>query len=261
MVIEKNPILYRSGYSNSLTGKELRTEEGSMHAKSLSNISVSRRIHVRLTPRSLAPKVLPALQVLGYTPGEETDSVPANASDSGLWLVDETRLGDLPEAEIAPDARVLLISAPRKDLPEDPRILAQTVRPAGLSAVYAMIQSAFENNPRRTPRIRTQLSARCIRADRRSIGAVLSLSEGGCLLRTGESLRKGTQVDLQFALPEYGLLSTPARCRYVRKGDAGMEFSKPARDIQHFIAHFVTTQLANALENDGFGGAQGACSA
>jgi hypothetical protein len=56
----------------------------------------------------------------------------------------------------------------------------------------------------------------------RSIGAVLSLSEGGCLLRTGERLRRGSKVDLQFALPEYGLVATKAECRYVRKGDAGI---------------------------------------
>ena len=119
-----------------------------------------------------------------------------------------------------------------------------------------MIQSALEHTPRKTPRVRTQLSARCIKADRRSIGAVLSLSEGGCLLRTGESLRKGTSIDLQFALPSYGLVSTPAQCRYVRKGDAGLEFSEPAPDIRHSIAHFVTARLAETL---GDGGAEGAC--
>jgi hypothetical protein len=226
-----------------------------MHAKLTPNTTVGRNIHVRLTPRSLAPKVLPALQVLGYTLREEKDLV---APDSGFWLVDETRLAELPDVDIAPDMRILLITSPRSDAHEDARILVQTSRPAQLSAVYAMIQSAIEHKPRRTPRVRTQLSARCLRADRRSLGAVLSLSEGGCLLRTGDSLRKGTQVDLQFALPEYGLVSTPAQCRYVRKGDAGMEFSQPARDIRHSIARFVTTQLADALENGGGGGGQGA---
>ena len=226
-----------------------------MHAKPTPNSAVGRNVHVRLTPRSLAPKVLPALQVLGYTLREENDSVPP---DSGFWLVDESRLAELPETEIAPDMRILLITSPRSDPHEDARILVQTSRPAQLSAVYAMIQSTIEHNPRRTPRVRTQLSARCIRADRRSLGAVLSLSEGGCLLRTGDSLRKGTQVDLQFALPEYGLVSTPAQCRYVRKGDAGMEFSQPARDIRHSIARFVTTQLADALENGDGDGGQGA---
>jgi hypothetical protein len=229
-----------------------------MHAKSSPNNAIGRKIQVRLTPRSLAPRVLPALQVLGYTLREDTDPIASNPSDSGSWLVDETRLGEIPDAEEAPNARILLISSRRMRQHEDARILAQTARPARLSAVYAMIQSAIEHKPRKTPRVRTQLSARCIRADRRSIGAVLSLSEGGCLLRTSDDLRKGINIDLQFALPEYGLVSTPAKCRYVRKGDAGLEFSEPASDIRYSIAHFVTMQLADTLGGDGI---QGACSA
>ena len=229
-----------------------------MHAKSSSNDTIGRKIQIRLTPRSLAPKVLPALQVLGYRLREEADSVTSNPSDSGSWLVDESRLDEVPDAQDAPNARILLISSPRMRQHDDPRIVAQAARPARLSAIYAMIQSAIEHSPRKTPRVRTQLSARCIRADRRSIGAVLSLSEGGCLLRTSDNLCKGTNVDVQFALPEYGLVSTPAECRYVRKGDAGLEFSGPAPDIRYSIAHFVTMQLADTLGNDG---AQGACSA
>jgi hypothetical protein len=73
---------------------------------------------------------------------------------------------------------------------------------------------------------------------------VLSLSEGGCLLRTNEILKKGAKLDLQFALPEYGLVSTAAECRYVRRGDAGIEFKSPAPDIRQSIAYFVTRQLA-----------------
>lgn len=232
-----------------------------MHETSPPNSAVGRKIDVRLTPRSLAPRVLPALQVLGYALREEADPIASNLSDSGIWLVDEARLDELPDTEVAPDARILLISSPRQNQHEDIRILAQTPRPARLSAVYSMIQSALEETPRRTPRVRTQLSARCIKADRRSIGAVLSLSEGGCLLRTAENLRKGVNVDLQFALPEYGLVSTKAQCRYVRKGDAGMEFSEPAPDIRHSIAHFVTTLLAENLGNVGIGGIEGPCPA
>jgi hypothetical protein len=74
---------------------------------------------------------------------------------------------------------------------------------------------------------------------------VLSLSEGGCLLRTGEKLRKGIRIDLQFALPDFGLFSTRAECRYRRQGDAGMAFSETSNDIRQSIAHYVTLQLAN----------------
>jgi hypothetical protein len=151
-----------------------------------------------------------------------------------------------------------MISSPRQSPRDDSRILAQAARPARLSAIYSMIQLAIEHTPRRTPRIETQLSARCIRAERRSIGAVLSLSEGGCLLRTDDLLRKGNKVNLQFALPDYGLVSTPAYCRYTRRGNAGMEFSAPPPDIRHSIAHFVTFQLAAAAGDLGLQSAHSA---
>jgi hypothetical protein len=225
-----------------------------MHAISPPGHTIDRTIDIRLTPRSVATRVLPALGALGYILREEDDKTDKKGSDSRFWLVDEARLDEVPNAKVAPDARILLITSPRNQQRDDLRILAQTTRPARLSAIYSMIQATLEDLPRRTPRVRTQLSARYIRADRRSIGAVLSLSEGGCLLRTGDSLRRGTKVNLQFALPDYGLVSTRAACRYTRSGDAGLEFSAPAADIRHSIAHFVTNQLAETYEVANAGG-------
>lgn len=210
-----------------------------------------RTIQVRLIERSVAPRVLPALESLGYRLLYRGDDRGA-----GFWLVDETRLDEVPAPDVAPDARILLISSPRQARHEDERILAQSIRPSRLASVYSMIQSAIEQQPRRTPRIPTQLSARCIRADRRSIGAVESLSEGGCLLRTEEKLRKGTKVDLQFALPEYGLVSTAARCCYTRRGRVGMQFSAPPPDVRLSIAHFVTHQLASSTQDSGLASAR-----
>jgi len=216
-----------------------------MHATSFPDSPIGRKIETLLVPRSLAPRVYEALRSLGYSLGDELSS---NLSNGGIWLVDESRLHEVPESDVAPDARIMLISSPRKRPSNDLRVLSQTARPARLSAVYTMIQEALEQTPRKNPRIRTKLSARCLRAERRSIGAVLSLSEGGCLLRTGEDLKKGAKLDLQFALPDYGLVSTSAECRYVRKGDAGLEFRTPAADIRQSIAHFVTLQLAENMD-------------
>lgn len=107
-----------------------------------------------------------------------------------------------------------------------------------------MIQRALEETPRRSPRVPTKLSARCIRIDRRSIGAVLSLSEGGCLLRTRDELRRGAQVDLQIALPHYGMISTRAECRYSSRGNIGLAFTDPAPDTRQTISNYVTLELA-----------------
>jgi len=230
--------------SNFLYGKERRTEKRRMHAASDEQTVQNRRIGLHLTPRSLSPRVLEALRALGYPFEEFEDVHQAAVEEQNVWLIDADRLSDFPDPDTAPDARLLLIAPPTQKEDVDPRIFARTTRPGRLGAVYGMIQSALELTPRRCPRIPTQLAARCIRSDRRSIGAVLSLSEGGCLLRTKETLHKGTNIDVQFALPDYGLVSTAAECRYVRRGDAGLAFESPAPDIRKSIAHYVTLQLA-----------------
>ena len=207
---------------------------------------LGRRIGVRITPKSLAPRVLEALRALGYTMVDlDSERVSEQSREScGLWLVDDERLAELPGPDKEPDRRILLIASARSAACEDSRIFASTRRPARLGSVYEMLQSALESTPRSAPRVRTQLSARCIRGEQRSLGAVLSLSEGGCLLRTGEKLSRGSKLDLQFALPNYGLISTHAECRYARESDAGLAFSDFASDVRHTIAHFVTSQLA-----------------
>ncbi|MEM9174964.1 MAG: PilZ domain-containing protein [Myxococcota bacterium] len=215
-----------------------------MHAAPHDGSAHHRRVALLLNERSVTPRVLEALRALGYVliDDDATEQEDERAR-AGVWLVDEDRLESLPN-DPDEDLRVLAIVSPAHTRPVDPRVFAQTARPGRLGSVYGMIQRALESTPRRCPRVPTRLSARCIRADRRSIGAVLSLSEGGCLLRTGEALRKGAKLDLQFALPDYGLVSTRAECRYVRRGDAGLAFEEANPDVRHTIAHYVTCQLA-----------------
>ncbi|MEZ4334851.1 MAG: PilZ domain-containing protein [Myxococcota bacterium] len=209
---------------------------------------MGRRIGFRIGATTFAPRVLEALRALGYTLVDlDAERVaPAIREGCGLWLVDLDRLATLPSSDDAPDKRILLVASPRAGTCEDPRVFASVQRPARLGAVYEMIQSALESTPRSAPRVRTRLSARCIRGDQRSIGALLSLSEGGCLLRSGESLARGATLRLQFALPDHGLISTRAECRYARAGDAGLAFADSAGHVRHTISHFVTEELAAA---------------
>ncbi len=210
--------------SDLLYATERRTKKYSMHSVSDSQNSQGRRVGLRLTARSLAPRVKQALRVLGDPLEEPAELDRRLLEEISVWIVDADRLGDFSESGEAPDTRLLLIAPKGPGYDFDRRILAQTTRPGRLGAVYEMLQSALERTPRRCPHIPTKLSARCIHADRRSIGAVLSLSESGCLLRTSEAFRRGTQISLQFALPDYGRVSTRAECRYTRRGDAGLAF-------------------------------------
>jgi hypothetical protein len=217
-----------------------------MSAVSYTRTEFDRRIGLRITARSLAPRVLPALEALGYTLIDADREEDRTGDAPSAWMVDESRMEEIPSIDDAPDLRLIRLCAPKLQHPADRRIVASIPRPARLGTIYSTLQSTFEGAPRKSPRIRTQLSARCIRRDRRDVGAVLSLSEGGCLLRTTERVRRGARVSLQFALPEYGLVSTRAECRYERRGDSGMEFADPPPDVRHTIAHFVTLQLAEA---------------
>lgn len=215
-----------------------------MHASTSSKTALDRRIGLCLSEQSLAPRVLEALRGLGYR--FEANLAPDGEphEDARVWLVDADRLLELPDVGEAPDLQLLMIASLRDADGQDPRVLMRAARPARLGIVYGMIQEALELTPRGTPRVPTRLSARCIRSDRRSIGAVLSLSEGGCLLRTSEALEEGCRVALQFALPAYGLISTRAECRYSRREGAGLAFTDVPPDVRHPIAHYVTQQLA-----------------
>ena len=66
-----------------------------MHAKSPTSSAIDRKIDIRLTPRSVAPDVLLALQALGYTFREDLDKRDPDAQNSGIWIVDRARLEDV----------------------------------------------------------------------------------------------------------------------------------------------------------------------
>lgn len=217
-----------------------------MHGARETGTVHDRRLGLHLTNRSLAPRVLDALARLGYAmiPDDADAAHGSGIETARVRLVDAGRLDSVPAVGEAPDLRLLMIGSPTATDLDDPRIIDATRRPGRLGSVYAMIQRALERTPRRCPRVATRLSARCIRRQRRSIGAILSLSEGGCLLRTSEPLREGVSLGVQFGLPDYGLVSTRAVCRYTRGGDAGLAFSAPGADVRHTISHYVTMQLA-----------------
>jgi hypothetical protein len=183
---------------------------------------------------------------LGYTLVDLESEPEEQAANSRLWLVDEEMLDELPSISLRPELKVALLcdSAESQEPPEDERVFSRITRPARLTAVYEMLQAVLEGTPRRLPRVSTKLLARCIRDDQRSMGAVLSLSEGGCLLRSGERFARGAQIDLQFALPRFGLINTHAECRYAQGDDLGLAFGAAHSEARRSIAYYVTSQLA-----------------
>ena len=205
-----------------------------------------RTIHSHTGPRALSRQTRRALAALGYSivPGKAANGGDGALRKPALRLVDERQLASVPTPELAPDTPIVLLTGGRPRARQDPRIIDQIQRPAQLNDIYRSFQSALENHPRSTPRLATQLAARCIRSDNRSPGAVLSLSEGGCLLATSEQLGTGTRMNLQFAIPESGILTTRAECVYQHENRAGLAFWETSELNRQLINGFVSSRLA-----------------
>ena len=93
---------------------------------------------------------------------------------------------------------------------------------------------------RRHERVSTDIHVHWGRAyDCPDLGRVLSLSVGGCFLRTGEALPAGAEVFVHLWLPGSGAL--PGEVRYSVEGyGLGVEFK--------LLGPVVAAQLANLVE-------------
>ena len=160
-----------------------------------------RRIEVRVPSRDFAEGVETALDRLGYEllPA----SIRAEAPDARF--VAAGRLSRLPATAIEP---VVLFGGLRSKDAEDPRVIGLVERPAGLQELYNLLQGALEETPRAVPRMTASLPARSFREGVDAPGAILSLSEKGCLLRSTVRLPGDGALKLQFALPGRGLIDT-----------------------------------------------------
>lgn len=193
-------------------------------------------------PRAYAPRTRAALAGLGY------DLVPADSKrprDPALRLVDERRFDRIPSASEDPATPIVSLTGTRPLEREDPRIVGCVVRPAALVELYRLIQEALEEHPRKVPRVPAQLAARCVRGDRRWVAAVVSISQGGCLLQCSEPLEPGAHLNVQFALPA-GLMNARARVLHRREKYVGLAFFPLPEASCSAIDAFVTDRLARA---------------
>jgi hypothetical protein len=206
----------------------------------------SRTIHSYIGPRALSSQTRRSLSALGYSivPGSTVTVDGQGLQEPALRLVDERHLASAPTPECDPDTPIILLTGKRARACEDPRIVDHIRRPAQLNDIFRGFQSALETHPRRVPRVATQLAARCIRSHHNSFGAVMSLSEGGCLIATSELIGKGAQMSLQLAIPKDGIITTPAECVYQHENRAGLAFSDTSDRNRQVINDFVASRLA-----------------
>lgn len=203
-----------------------------------------RIIASHVPPEAFEPDVCRALESLGYevVSSSAASDAPDRPLRADLWIVGERSLGQIAGEEDPPVPVIILSSQPAPGIAE-PRVAASLMRPASFQDLYSAIQEALEATPRRHPRIATALAARCAYDDRACTGAVISLSEGGCLFRSADELPWGREVDLQFPLSGRGLLSTRAQQVDRRGSDRGLAFHGLSPESRSAISQYVMGRL------------------
>lgn len=199
-------------------------------------------------PDAYVPLARAILGGMGYpiVTAEEWEDLPTGDRERtpDLGIVDERRLAEIREDTGLSEVPIIVLSGRRGVTDADPRIVGAIARPAGLHEIYRLIQQTVEDTPRSTPRVATHLPARCRRGDREWRGAVLSLSESGCLLRTPEPLALGSQIDISFDLPRSGTIETQAESAYQLVPDTGLIFHRTPAASREAILSFVEEALA-----------------
>jgi hypothetical protein len=193
------------------------------------------------------PRTRSILARMGYAvvPAEDWDALPpeqaARAPD--LRIVDERRLAELDD-ESEDGIPTLVLTGRHGVTGADPRVLGAARKPVGLHELYRLLQQALEDVPRSTPRVPTHLPARCRSRHREWRGAVVSLSENGCLLRSPEPVRLGSELEIAFELPRVGRVETKAESAYQVVPDLGLVFHETPAGLRHAISDFVENALS-----------------
>ncbi len=166
-----------------------------------------------------------------------------------LLLVDERRLAEAVAAGDDDGGQrlpIILLTGRHGATDADPRVVGAVKRPAGLHDLYRLLQQVFEDTPRSTPRVATQLRARCEQGDRTWQGRVLSLSENGCLIRTPEPIPLGQRFQLEISLPGSGPVCLEAEAAYQLLPDVGLVFNALPAARRKLLEQFVTDMILAA---------------
>jgi hypothetical protein len=201
---------------------------------------------VHAAPDAIGKVTRRILASLGYammTPEEfaESDACASGALPA-LRIVDERSLAELPE-DGSPIVPIVALTGRHGVTGADSRIVGAIRRPAGLHELYRLVQELLEDIPRSTPRIPTHLPARCSHDGKEWLGAVLSLSENGCLLRSSEPRLLGSNMTLVIDLSRTGKLQLLAEVTYQLLPDLGLTFHATSPSDREAISDFIERTL------------------
>ena len=198
-------------------------------------------------PDAYVPMARAILGRMGYaivSPEEWQESEALAARTPELGVVEDRRLGELPEGTPYAGLPLILISAKGMLPAGDRRVVGAIVRPAGLHELYRLLQQALEATARSCVRVPTNLPVRLRGKGREWHGSVLSLSENGCLVRTPEPMDLGAELEVAFELPRAGLIQTRAETTYQLVSDVGLVFQATPAASRRAILSYVEQHLA-----------------
>lgn len=209
----------------------------------------TRTILLHASRDALAPMTDVILAKLGYAIVDPDALQQMRAAQPevapDMLLVDERRLVEAAAwaEEEDDEVPIVLLTGQHGATGADRRIVGAVKRPAGMHDLYRLLQQVFEDTPRATPRIATQLRAQCSRGPRRWEGRVLSLSQNGCLMRSPEEIPLGQKIQLSVELPRAGGILLEAEAAYQLLPDIGLVFSAVPVAQRQTIERFVAQSL------------------
>jgi hypothetical protein len=195
-------------------------------------------------PEAYVPMTRSILGRIGYaivSPSEWKADAALAAVAPALCLIDERQLaadGELPAVPL------VVLCGKGHAPPGDRRVIGVALKPAGLHELYRLFQQALEPVARAHLRALTNLPVRLRRGGREWQGALLSLSENGCLVRSPEPLELGAELEVAFELPRAGRIETQAETSYQLLPDTGLVFQATPPASRRAIQSFVEELLA-----------------
>jgi hypothetical protein len=164
-----------------------------------------------------------------------------------MLIVDERRIDEVEAYDTSDSASgslpIILLTGQQGAPLDDPRIVGAVRRPAGMHDLFRLMQQVFEDVPRSTPRVATQLRARCEAKGTTWEGRVISLSENGCLIRSPRAILLGEKIQLELVLPRSEGIKIEAEATYQLLPDTGLVFSALEASRREALGRFVTQTL------------------
>ncbi|MCP5044559.1 MAG: hypothetical protein GY944_26310 [bacterium] len=177
---------------------------------------------------------------------ERSEGLP----DVEMLVMDEHRLQFAERLDPSGSLPIILLTGRGGIRDEDPRLVAAVKRPAGVHDLYRILQRHFQEKPRSTPRIETDLAVTCRRKGKIWSAAVRSLSDNGCLLHSSEWIPLGSTLSMTLELPGAGAVEIEAETAYQLVPDLGMVFNATPPKVRDQIGAYVLDTLAAVPDPD-----------